>query len=154
MARAPFQVVVFPFRVAGEHAYEYALFQRADAGYWQGIAGGGQDDESAIEAARREAYEEAGIPRRAPFYELESRACVPVTAFKGRETWDAELLVIPEHCFGVEFAGPIHISPEHSATMWLPYEECQRRLHWDSNKVALRELDERLRAARLNGPLP
>ncbi|HUT73603.1 MAG TPA: NUDIX domain-containing protein [Armatimonadota bacterium] len=154
MARAPFQVLVFPFRVTRENAYEYALFQRADASYWQGIAGGGEGDESAIEAARREAYEEAGIPLCAPFYELDFRGCVPVTAFSDRDTWDARLSVIPEYCFGVEFAGPIHISPEHSATMWLPYKECERRLHWDSNRVALRELDERLRAARLNGPLP
>ena len=34
---------------------------------WQFIAGGAEDDETAEETARREAAEEAGIPREARF---------------------------------------------------------------------------------------
>ena len=40
MARAPFQILVFPYRRRGDK-FEFALFRRADDGYWQGIAGGG-----------------------------------------------------------------------------------------------------------------
>ncbi|HEY5728739.1 MAG TPA: hypothetical protein VIS72_01715 [Anaerolineales bacterium] len=37
---------------------EYALLMRADEGFWQGIAGGGEDDEYPLETAR------LGIARR------------------------------------------------------------------------------------------
>ncbi|MDX9955097.1 MAG: NUDIX domain-containing protein, partial [Anaerolineae bacterium] len=62
MARAPFQVLVYPYRRKLDGQIEIALLKRADAGYWQGIAGGGEDPESPLEAARRETYEESGIP--------------------------------------------------------------------------------------------
>ena len=61
MARAPFQVLVYPYRKIDDNEYEYALLKRSDAGWWQAIAGGGEDDETPIETAKREAYEEAGI---------------------------------------------------------------------------------------------
>jgi dATP pyrophosphohydrolase len=70
MARAPFQVLVYPYLKAGAGRFEYALLKRSDAGYWQAIAGGGEDDETPLEAARREAYEEAGIPGTADFLQL------------------------------------------------------------------------------------
>ena len=62
MARAPFEVLVYPYRGLPDGRFVYALFRRADAGFWQGIAGGGEDGETPLEAVRREAYEEAGIP--------------------------------------------------------------------------------------------
>ena len=46
MPRAPFQVHGFPFRNSAGGGFEYAVFRRADEGYWQAIAGGGEDDES------------------------------------------------------------------------------------------------------------
>jgi dATP pyrophosphohydrolase len=52
MPRAPFQIVVIPFRVVGTQ-YEYAIFRRADHAVWQWIAGGGEDSESPLAAARR-----------------------------------------------------------------------------------------------------
>jgi len=42
MARAPFNVLVYLYRSVAGDQFEYALFQRADAGFWQGIAGGGE----------------------------------------------------------------------------------------------------------------
>ena len=60
MTRAPFQVLIYPYRRIHEDGFEYAVFKRADEGFWQGISGGGEDGESPLEAARREAFEEAG----------------------------------------------------------------------------------------------
>jgi hypothetical protein len=48
---AVFRVLVFPFRRAVDGVV-YALFRREDAGYWQGVAGGGEVGESPLEAAR------------------------------------------------------------------------------------------------------
>jgi dihydroneopterin triphosphate diphosphatase len=61
MTRAPFQVLIYPYRRIQEDRFEYAIFKRADEGFWQGISGGGEDGESPLEAARREAFEEAGL---------------------------------------------------------------------------------------------
>jgi 8-oxo-dGTP pyrophosphatase MutT (NUDIX family) len=45
-----------PFRVrADDHAF--AIFRRADDGAWQWIPGGGEDAETLVEAARREAVD-------------------------------------------------------------------------------------------------
>ena len=44
MSRAPFNVHVIPFRTL-HGSYEYAVLKRSDGDIWQGIAGGGEDDE-------------------------------------------------------------------------------------------------------------
>ena len=40
MTRSPFQVLVFPYRFPPGGGVEYAVFKRADLGFWQGISGG------------------------------------------------------------------------------------------------------------------
>ena len=82
MARAPFQVLVYPYRKCHDDKYEYALLKRSDAGYWQAIAGGGEDNETPLEAAKREAYEEAGIATNSDFLQLDTVEPIPVTEFR------------------------------------------------------------------------
>jgi len=143
-ARAPFQVLVFPFRRSSGWL-EYALFCRSDSGCWQGVSGGGEDDETPLAAARREAYEEAGVPAAARFIELQTRSSIPVTEFGDSARWGNDLYVITEYCFGVEMLpGSLRISAEHGAYRWLDYESAQRLLAYDSNKTALWELNQRL----------
>ena len=79
MGRAPFQVLVFPFRPTPLGDWEFAVFQRADGDWWQGIAGGGEDDETPLQAARRECTEEAGIPPSSTFVALDTAASIKVT---------------------------------------------------------------------------
>jgi dATP pyrophosphohydrolase len=81
MPRAPFQVVVLPFRSGVDGVPQYCVMRRADQGYWQFVAGGGEDDESPEQAARREAVEEAGFPYAASLYRLQSMDTVPVISF-------------------------------------------------------------------------
>ena len=45
MPRAPFQVLVLPYRKSAE-AFEFAVFHRSDDACRQGIAGGGEYDRS------------------------------------------------------------------------------------------------------------
>jgi len=144
VSRAPFQVLVIPYRPT-LHGLLYALFRRtqADGGYWQAIAGGGEDAETPLEAARREAYEEAGIHVDSEFLPLASVSTIPVVhmGFK----WGPDVLVVPEHTFGVRADTPeITISHEHVEYRWLPYREAYDILHWDSNRSALWELNHRL----------
>jgi dihydroneopterin triphosphate diphosphatase len=144
VSRAPFQVLVLPFRVEDDGQVSYAVFRRADAGYWQWIAGGGEDDESPVEAAKREADEEAGIGRSCPLVELSSCNTVPVEGISGF-LWGSDVLVVPEHCFGIEAQHrELRLSQEHTEFRWVDYETARQMLHWDSNRNALWELNHRL----------
>ena len=80
MSRAPFQILVLPYRITPNHEVLYALFKRepSSGGYWQGIAGGGKNSESPLEAAKRETFEEAGIDRSNKYIRLDSYAMIPV----------------------------------------------------------------------------
>ena len=150
MARQPLQVIVIPFRESEEAGYQFAVFHRAEGSMWQFIAGGAEDGETAEQAARREAAEEAGIAGEARFFRLESRASVPRTAFSSAEHWPKDLLVVPERSFAVDATGQELVSShEHDKVSWLSFEEAARVLTWDSNRVALWELNERLKARQV-----
>jgi dATP pyrophosphohydrolase len=146
MSRAPFQVLVFPYHRAPEGGLEYAIFRRSDAGYWQAISGGGEDGETPLEAARREAYEEADIPQSSAFLPLDTLDSVPVTEFADSHLWGNEVYVIPQYCFGVlAQTRQMVLSDEHTEYRWLTYDDAYNLLRYDSNKTALWELDRRLR---------
>lgn len=143
MARARFNVLVLPYRLR-DGEFEYAVFLRSDAEMWQFIAGRGEDGEEPAAAARREAFEEAGIARGAPWMALDATAFIPRTAFPGAP-WPEDVYVIPEHCFAVEVRNvALRLSTEHDRVEWYGYEAARQQLTWDSNKVALWELHERL----------
>jgi len=121
------------------------VFRRADAGYWQFIAGGGEGSESPLEAARREAWEEGAISAAAPLFPLDSRNTVPVLELAGFLRWGPDVLVVPEYTFGVLIsAAELRIGPEHTAFRWVDYDTCREMLHWDSNRNALHELNHRV----------
>lgn len=147
MARAPFQVLVFPFRPTND-GFEYAVLRRADGDglVWQAISGGGEDDETPLAAARREMAEEGAIPSDAELIVLDSQASIPAHGFAASALWGPDVAVIPEHAFGVrlEPGGDIVLSDEHHEHKWLPYEEACERLTWPSNREALSELHTRL----------
>ena len=139
----PFQVLVIPYRRIAS-GIRYAAFRRADSGVWQFIAGGGIRGESRLQAARREADEEAGVPQGADFLELQSVASIPAHHFRARRYWPPGISEIPEYCFAVSVDSlRIRLSPEHSQVEWLRFGECMERLNWQSNRVALCELHER-----------
>lgn len=142
--RAPYQVLVIPFRRHGDGA-EYMLLRRSDANYWQWIAGGGEVGETALESARREAYEEAGIPRSSPFYRLHATFSVPTKYFIARDQWPSNFYVIPEYCFAVDVQeAKINLSREHTEFQWLDFKSASKMLHWQTNQVALWELSQRI----------
>ncbi|MFP4380755.1 MAG: NUDIX hydrolase [Candidatus Sumerlaeia bacterium] len=140
--RAPFQVLVIPFRRKAD-CLQYCLLRRSDAGYWQFVAGGGDDAETPVEAAGRETREEIGITGE--MIPLDSMCMVSRECFAGNAAWGPDVFVIPEHCFAVD-AGreKIRLSAEHSSFQWLAYPEAAALLKWDSNRTALWELNKRL----------
>ena len=144
MPRAPFQVLVLPFRETPE-GLRYGLLKRSDGAYWQGIAGGGEGDERPEETARREAFEEGGIPPESRLIPLDTITSIPVMHFPEHHLWGSDTYVIPEYTFGIECnTDHFELSEEHTEYCWLPYSEALSLLHYDSNKTALWELNSRL----------
>jgi dATP pyrophosphohydrolase len=100
VARAPFNILVYPYHKSTEGNLRYALLKRSDEGWWQTIADGGEGDETPEQAARREASEEGGICGEFALLELNTVIRVPVTAFEEGHLWGDDVYVIPEYCFG------------------------------------------------------
>lgn len=148
MQRAPFNVLVIAYRERTGRR-EYAVFHRADCEMWQFIAGGGEDDEQPAATARREAFEEAGIDGERTWIALDATTSIPRTAYPDA-SWPPDILVIPEISFAVHAPDlEIQLSPEHDRVEWLEFESARDRLTWDSNRVALWELQQRLRPREL-----
>ncbi len=146
MARLPYQVLVILF-LRVEDDIKYCIFERnSPKSLTQFIAGGGENNESPIEAAIREVFEESGV-NNANFQQLTSTCYIPTYIFSEaqREEWGSEVFVIPEYSFGAEVKSDmIQISDEHTGFRWVSYNEAYNHLKWDSNKTALYELNSRL----------
>lgn len=146
MVRAPFQILVFPYRQTMDGGWEFAIFFRTDIHCWQGISGGGEDDETPVDAARRETNEETGISRRASFLALDTTASIRVSWFSDSWRWGDDRFVIPEYAFGVQVdSNELVLSAEHEEMRWLSFSAAEELLQFDSNRTALWELSQRVR---------
>lgn len=151
MARAKFQVLVIPYIVQNDQI-KYCTFLRSDMNIWQFIAGGGEDDETPLEAAKREANEEANIAYSTPYYTLDTCCSIPIDFFKesDRQRWGENCFVVPEYSFAVNIErGDLKLSDEHVQYKWLDYEGTIKILKYDSNKTALGELNSRIKKGLL-----
>ena len=145
--RAPFQILAIPYRLKGGTP-EFCVFHRSDFDQWQFISGGGEDDETPIEAARREIFEEGGVtPDK--IIKLTSMCHIPTDIFPDKylSYWPSDTFVVPEYSFAFECSGDITLSHEHTECVWLSYEDARAKLMWDSNRTALYELKRKLEAS-------
>jgi len=144
MARAPYQVLVLPYRRSSS-GLQVAVLHRTDHDAWQFVSGGGELGETLDATARREGREEAGIPADAGYLALDALAMIPACWFAAWSSWPDGLLVVPEHAFAVDVgARDIVLSGEHDEVRWLHHDDAIALLRFDSNRVALWELHERL----------
>ena len=148
--RAPFQILAIPYRITNEK-FLYCVFHRSDHDQWQFVAGGGENNETPEQAAKREIFEESGVVAE-NVTPLTTMCYVTADCFseKARANWSRDTYVIPEYSFAFECSDNVVISREHTEYAWLTYEETIARLKWDSNKTALYELDNRLIDKNLN----
>ena len=139
--RAPIQILAIPYKIENGIP-TYCVLHRSDCDQWQFIAGGGEDNETPEEAAKREIWEEGGISVE-NIIPLKSMCYVPADIFPRRHlyNWPKNLYVVPEYAFGFECIDDITVSHEHTECIWLSYEEAKKKVHWDSNKTALYELN-------------
>lgn len=143
--RSAFQNLAIPYQIIDGSLF-YCVFHRADFNQWQFIAGGGEEDETPLEAAKRETFEESGA-QSDKWVELKSLSYIPadVISEKHRKYWRKDTYVIPEYTFGFECKDDIKLSREHTEFVWLNYDEALKKLKWDSNRTALYELNCRLK---------
>ena len=145
MMRAAFQILAIPYRMVDGRPL-YCILRRADSDDWQFIAGGGEDDETPLQAAIREIDEEGGVTAD-DIIPLQSVCSIPAEHFPKRHLyrWPEDTYVLPEYSFGFDCKGEIRLSREHTEYLWLPYEEARAKLKWDSNRTALYEFHHRLK---------
>ena len=101
--RAPFQVLVFPYKPSGEKIF-FLICLRSDLCFWQPVSGGGEDAETSLEAAKRELYEETALVGM-NWLQLDSMCKLPKTIFNDHMYWPKHLHVVPEYAFSVEVQG-------------------------------------------------
>lgn len=143
--RAPYQVLIIPFRRTST-GLAFAVLKRSDTGTWQFASGGGEDDETPIQAAQREMQEEVGINAGGQLLKLEATTTIPACVFAQVVSWGNDVFVVPEHSFAVDVgSAELVLSKEHTELRWVDYDEARALLKWDSNRTALWELTERLK---------
>lgn len=142
--RAPYQILAIPYKLVNGSRL-YCVFHRSDLDQWQFIAGGGEDNETPLQAAKREIFEESGVDA-ANIMVLKSMCHIPTSIFQKKHLahWPANTYVVPEYAFGFYCPKPIVLSHERIEYAWLDYDNALKRLKWDSNRTALYELNCRL----------
>jgi dihydroneopterin triphosphate diphosphatase len=141
--RRPYQVLIIPYRKQKDLNL-FAIFKRKDLNFWQWISGGVENNETFLQAAKREIYEEIKIEsEEKEFIKLDSMTMISVDNI-GKYKWCEKIFVIPEYSFGLEIKNNIIIGKEHSEYKWVKYKEAYNLLKYDSNKTALWELNKRL----------
>ena len=144
--RAPYNVLILPYYCEEENII-FCIFKRDDMDLWQFVAGGGENEETPIIAAKRESFEEAGISSNLKYNELQSMCYVSANNFslQAQKNW-GKLFVIPVFTFSVQlYSLDIRISSEHKEYRWCTYEDAMKLLHFDLDKTALYELNERIK---------
>ncbi len=141
--RQPENVLVIPFIKKGDEL-KVAVFYRRHSDYCQFVAGGLEDQESHLHAARREFFEETGQLRVIRILPLKIEAFIPKEEFVDFQD-RPDIEAVHAVAFGFQLATPEFIlSKEHYKVEWIPASEAAERLTFEFDREALRELLTRI----------
>jgi dATP pyrophosphohydrolase len=131
------QIVIFTETDGGR---EYLLLRRVEShgGFWQSVTGSLEAEETHLDAAVREAYEETGYrPVASELIELGL-----VNHFEIAPQWRSKYAPGVTHneevCFALEVAKQdVVIDPvEHDAFAWVDYDRALTMIYWESTRRA------------------
>ncbi len=148
--RQSVQVLVYPARARGA-GWEYLLLRRLPhrGGFWQGVTGGVEADETLLAAARRELREETGL-EPAAIEAIDYKYTFEVED-QDRSLYALEAMRIEERVFVAQISGsstPTIDSREHDDWKWCEVAEALANLAWPENREALKRCDAVLRTSR------
>jgi dihydroneopterin triphosphate diphosphatase len=129
------QVVLFADTPQGR---EFLLLRRlpSHSGFWQSVTGSLEADETHMEAAVREVYEETGYrPQPAELIELGLVNLFEI-ALQWRIKYAPGVTHNEEVCFALKVEKfDVVIDPlEHDTYAWVGYDAAMQMLYWESNR--------------------
>ena len=142
--RVPRQVLVYLFRRGA--TLEFLLLKRTEqwGGFWQGVSGAPEWEESDVEGAVREVLEETGFSVAGDIEAIDFRYELLRESDLDRDRW--ELLYgpgvesIPEEVYVAEVSlgAEPRIAPyEHDSFRWCSFDQALELLEWENNRNAL-----------------
>jgi dATP pyrophosphohydrolase len=141
-ARGPYGVLVIPYAPDAFVDVAYAVFRSpADRGCWHLVTGPGRRGEAPLQAARRHALQQAGVPGDAAYVALDSRATIPVESCAGA-------CGLPEYAFAVRVEPAELRVPTEQEHCWVSYEVAEGLVRRESERDALWELRRRFGCRR------
>jgi len=143
--RVPRQVLVYLFRYSDE-VPEFLLLRRTEqwGGFWQGVSGAPERDESDADGAIREVLEETGFSVTVNLNEIGFRYELLRESDLDGDRWEhlygTDVESIPEEVYVAEVppgAEPRLAPYEHDAFRWCSFEQALELLTWENNRKAL-----------------
>lgn len=152
MSAKPHKVPISVLVVVHSADARVLMLERADkAGFWQSVTGSQNAGETLRETALRELHEETGIDASRHDLVDWGKQNVYEIYPHWRYRYAPGVTHNTEHVFGVEVPElvEIRLAPrEHVAYAWLPWRDAAEKAFSWSNAEAIRELPERIAAAR------
>lgn len=149
MTRHPYQVLIYIYRRSVVGTFEFLLLKRTEinGGWWQGITGGQEINETSEQAAIREVYEETGYRTFLKFAPLNFRYTFPFSE-QHRQRWPnlyaPNVHEIHEETFAAEVSiaqgEPVIDTGEHTTYLWLKHDEVLALLDWENAREAFLHL--------------
>jgi dihydroneopterin triphosphate diphosphatase len=144
--RVPRQVLVYVYRRA-DRGLELLLLKRGErwGGFWQGVTGAPEWDESDEEGAIREVLEETGLDVSDTLRAVGTQYEMQASEFDDPETWlrlyGPGVERVPEEVYSAEAPSswtPVLAPLEHDEYRWCSPDEALGLLRYESNRDALR----------------
>ena len=124
------------------------MLKRVDnrGGFWQGVTGAPENNETNYEGAKRELFEETGY-KSVNLIKTGISYIIPMED-RWKDIYPEGTKEIPEYLFiaVIEHPGPPKIDPiEHNDWKWCNFDEALSLLKWEDNKKALKYVKNYLR---------
>jgi 8-oxo-dGTP pyrophosphatase MutT (NUDIX family) len=145
VTRVPRQILVYVFRRRDDGAVDFLLLRRLDhrGGFWQGVTGAPEPEETDEQAAVREVFEETGFDVETAIGAIDHRYLLHRPTGDPAQ-WDRlygpEVTTVPEEVYVAEApdgAEPVLAPAEHDAFTWCELETALGLLFWEGNRRAL-----------------